>query len=462
MSEKDLIMALKQGCLNIDCVTMELVQNSQENPVKYIGRGYIKQDENGVLNFKIYTNEVENLNEASELVSMFNQLNKSGTIYSENDYYSLIAKSYEGEIWKAERILLNGNVDRRQTPPCVYGKVLLIKHSTNTENKDGKHCLTMRFFDEIDIPCIEMTKCVTETGIEYNRDTVRFSAANAAFNIKKLDKEIMLKVSSDAGFYPHFELSITEAMRYILARNVFYRVLTKRDKNKKTLYLFSTQHQSAKPQLDGPLLHKYTDSQAMLWRLFSCYLEYVIKETSLNGKCRCAIHLFKAVEASANSYYAWAMGLCVAVEGIASLVSKEDSMDEQKKKEQEELKKQIDEIISLVKGWLKSKCLTKTIIGQRTTGLIGQLKQERVIDRLFPLVQNQTIDRSLIRAWKDLRHPGAHAAELIDETDPDYQKFFDNLMKVTTLMYLITFHIIGYKEGYTDYSTHGWPMKSFK
>ena len=68
MGEKDLIVALKQGRLNIDCVRMELVQNSQHKPVKYIGGGYIKQDDNGVIIFKIYTKEIENVNAASELV----------------------------------------------------------------------------------------------------------------------------------------------------------------------------------------------------------------------------------------------------------------------------------------------------------------------------------------------------------------------------------------------------------
>jgi hypothetical protein len=463
MGEKDLIVALKQGRLNIDCVRMELVQNSQHEPVKYIGGGYIKQDDNGVIIFKIYTKEIENVNAASELVRTFNEINKSGTIYSKNNYYSLVAKSYEHETWKAERILLDGdcNVDWRQSDPCVHGKLHVITCSEKIENKEGKHDLTMRFFDEVDIPCIEMTEFATEAGLEYNRDTVRFSAANVSFHMQKLDKEIVVKVNSDIAFSQDFELSIIEALRYVLARNIFYRVLIKSDEKEKTVHLFSALRQSAKPQLDGPLLPTCPD-RSMFWRLFSRYLEYVIRERSLNGECRCARHLYTAVEASANSYYAWSMGVCVAVEGIAYLVNNEESPDEQYKKEQEELKKQKEEIIAHINEWLKSKCWTKTTMGQRTTGLISNLNQERVIDRLSPLVQNKTIDGSLIKAWKDLRHPGAHAAEIIDETDPSCQKFFDNLNKVTTLMYLITFHLIDYKEGYKDYSTHGWPIKYVK
>ena len=308
----------------------------------------------------------------------------------------------------------------------------------------------MRFFDEVDIPCIEMTEFATEAGLEYNRDTVRFSAANVSFHVQKLDKEIVVKVNSEIAFSQDFELSIIEALRYVLALNVFYRVLIKSDEKEKTVHLFSALRQSANPQLDGPLLPNCPD-RSMFWRLFSCYLEYVIRERSLSGKCRCARHLYTAVEASANSYYAWAMGLCIAVEGIASLVNIEEK-DKEKK----------DEVIAHINEWLKSKCWTTITVGKRTNGLISQLYNPRLQDRLAPLVQNKTIDPSLIKAWRALRHPGAHAGELIDETDPDYQEFFDNLNKVTTLMYLVTFYLIGYKEGYTDYSTHGWPRKCAK
>jgi hypothetical protein len=260
-------------------------------------------------------------------------------------------------------------------------------------------------------------------------------------------------VSSDTPFPPHFELSVKEALQYVLARIMLWRVLIKSEKNEETMQLFSPQYQSTKPKLDVPL-RQYTD-HAMVWRLFCCYLEFVVREKKGRAWHQCSRHLHNVIEASANSLDAWTIGLCVAVEGIASLVNIEEIPAEQGK---------IDEIIAHINEWLKSIKWTETTPRQRANGLLKQLKIPRVKDRLSALVQNGTIDSSLIKAWADSRNKWLHASKFyIDEIDAENSKnLIDQLNKITVLMYLITFHLIGYKEGYTDYSSHGCPRKYAK
>jgi hypothetical protein len=61
MIADDLIKALKQLKLEIDCFEMALVQNLPENPVSYRGKGYIRQTENDTLTFKLYASETKNI-----------------------------------------------------------------------------------------------------------------------------------------------------------------------------------------------------------------------------------------------------------------------------------------------------------------------------------------------------------------------------------------------------------------
>ncbi len=51
-SDDDPISALKRGDLNIHCSRMELVQNTSHQPGRYIGNGYIRQNDDGVIELR--------------------------------------------------------------------------------------------------------------------------------------------------------------------------------------------------------------------------------------------------------------------------------------------------------------------------------------------------------------------------------------------------------------------------
>jgi len=60
-SDDDPISALKRGDLNIHCSRMELVQNTSHQPGRYIGNGYIRQNDDGVIEFTLYATEIPNV-----------------------------------------------------------------------------------------------------------------------------------------------------------------------------------------------------------------------------------------------------------------------------------------------------------------------------------------------------------------------------------------------------------------
>ena len=147
--------------------------------------------------------------------------------------------------------------------------------------------------------------------------------------------------------------------------------------------------------------------------------------------------------------------MCVAVEGLAKLVPV-PADDEQKKA--------IRKLIKVMKCVILRSGLKETVLGQRAEGLLSQLHTPRLKDHLEPLVKTGEIRPSLIKAWSDLRHGAAHAAAFdIDNARPDETaKLLVGIDSVTTLMYEILFHLIGYQEEYTDYSEPDQPPRRLK
>ncbi len=52
-NDDDPLSALKRGDLNVHSARMELVQNTSNQPGRYIGNGYIKQKEDGIIEFTL-------------------------------------------------------------------------------------------------------------------------------------------------------------------------------------------------------------------------------------------------------------------------------------------------------------------------------------------------------------------------------------------------------------------------
>jgi hypothetical protein len=106
-----------------------------------------------------------------------------------------------------------------------------------------------------------------------------------------------------------------------------------------------------------------------------------------------------------------------------------------------------------VRGWIGDR------VGDRATGLLSQLHQSRVIDRLASLIRETKISEELVRAWQELRPRHAHGAIMDIESAPkkDIEDMLIKIDNVTTLLYQLTFQLIEYKESYTDYSKPNWP-----
>lgn len=435
MTIDELVATFRQRRLQIDCRAMTLVQNTGDRPVSYRGKGYIRQNEDDTLTFKLYATETQNTDQFADFKRTVG--GNPGEIYGPNAYFTLTAGDAEGAMWTADRILPRCNWRYDDTNPIVYGGLSTIAIDDATEAKD--HKLSLHYFEDAEIPCII--------------DTMEFTAAGAAFVVHKGDGVFRVDVNANDPLPEYFHTRIEESLRFLLAQSVSWRVLVRTDQGRYHLELTAARQRSRKTLLEPPI---YRGSNSFLehsWRLFDLYLRYVIANTPHPHWNLCSYHLHNACEASANSMDAWAIGLSVAVEGIVNLLAIE--LPEEKLTPLEALRAFVVEQVSLSDVHM--------VHIERIRSMMAGLTTVRAIDKLWRLDEEGKVDPAQIRAWQTLRNKQVHPlpSEITDIDDRDYQRPFDLIHHATVLMYHIVFHLIGYKGKYTDYATYGYPNRDY-
>jgi hypothetical protein len=434
MSIEESIEAFKNNRLEIDCVDMTLRQVNEDNPIVYRGKGTIRQTVDGKVSFKLFVNRTENNDKFVDLKRFFAA--KSGEILPEDNYYSLSATAFDRTVWGAGRLLIHAAwpVDGE---PIVTGDLSTV--STEWEMSEPSHYLRLHFLEAADIPCVV--------------DTYKFSAGACDFEVRSEHYEFTIEATSKQALDAYFQTRIQEALRFLLAKSVTWRIMLRQDGLKRRLELASTTPRAAKTRLDPPIgapSHSHIEDS---WRLFSNYLTYVIKNSRRFDWHVCSYHLHNACEASANSLDAWAVGLSVAVEGIASLIQVEKSNDE------------LEELAKLQEYVLKHINLHESYgkYSSRLKGLLNMMMNVRVQDRLRRLEEQGYVGEGAIDAWSSLRNRHVHPDESeLRSMEPEYlQRLFDRINKVTVLMYNVVFALIDYEGTYTDYGSRNYPTRNF-
>ena len=438
MNPNRIISDFKQRKLHIDFLEMSLVQNKPgKEAISYKGKGYIQQTDDDVLTFKLYANETLN----TDFAASFNRLNKikSGELYSGDSYYTLSGVAADGAAWKAEHVLPDCDWHGEHANPIVHGKLSSI---TGGELLSDPKSLAMHFFEKADLPVP-----IRE---------VKFTAAGCEFHVESGHDSFIVRAKSDAPLPEHFAMRVEEALRFLLAQSVTPRAIVQ----PRGIVLTSTTLKSLMVRLGPPISRGSAAFLDKSWDLFGAYLVFVIRQTKFANWNSCTGYLHLAHEASANSLDAWAMGLGVAVEGLASLIDieQDEAQKAKRKVEKERLKKLQDFIVKQVSSRKRLKAFT-----ERIQGLVAGLASVRAIDRMKWLADHGGADPAHVEAWRKLRNRGVHPATKgdVDVASLDFQKMIDELHGVTVLLYHIVFHVIGYRGPYSDYATLSLPAKNY-
>jgi hypothetical protein len=447
---------LKARRLHIDCVEMELLRNVAANAERYTGSGYIDQDDAGVITFRMYAATTENTSAVERLQALM--INKAGAVYGDADFFTLRAKDYSGSLWTAERLLPQSSwsspvSSTDQSLPCWSGQISILARSPHGF-PDPINSLSVHFFEEIDLPFTHMSRTEVTSGgsttKQLSRDYIEFEATRWRFHVAKSKEGFEVDVASDMPFPSDFEMRIVEALRFVTAHPLNWRVIVTRVAGQEFWRLSSEQKTTRVTALQRPLSCDLYEDFSNFWHLFGKYLEYVVTNSTDSDWNKCSVHLNHALEASANSADAWAVALCIAVEGCAGLVDWTETPAANAHRKA---------LGKYVRAHLKDVCLQGTDFEKRATGLLGMLANPRLQDRLSPLVADGWVNAEHIEAWKQLRHPGAHGTVMqFSGLDSDQiSAFLLKIHKASMLMHHLCFYLIGYQGPHTNYAMIGWP-----
>src|SRR5260370_19903661 len=294
----DIITALRQRVVQLDCIEMTLVQNADSDPISYKGKGYIRQTDDDRLTFKIFATETKGTN-------LFEQLKadlsiQSGRLFVDTDYYTLSAMERDGTIWAAESILPKFHWTVNNPDPIVVGDLYTLV--VNDRVPGARHSLRLHFFDEANIPYTHLSKVDTADGITVNRDVAKFSAAGCDFVIRKREQGFTVDVSSAVPLDENLHTRIQESLRFLLARSVTWRVLMRCDGQQRHVELASGERRAPKTALQPPIAPDHAGFFDCGWTLFSKYLEYILKTTRHPYWNHCSYHLHNACEVSGDSF----------------------------------------------------------------------------------------------------------------------------------------------------------------
>jgi hypothetical protein len=447
------IVSLKQGTFELDCQQIDLVQNIVPNPKSYHGPGTIRENDKGELTVKIHTTSVQHTDMFQNLRGQL--AGQSGTIVEEGEYFTLTARDYGNHLWTARRILPRSSWHAAGLV-MTKGSLDFIERAgpLDGDNIIAPHYLRLHFFDSVAIPCTAHKDLGVVDHDSGQRNFAEFRVANLDFKMFRLADEFVVHVTSEQSFSEFLETNILEALQFILARSLRPRVVVRGQNGTISTQLWSAGWKCGRTRLDPPIEPGRPESNASSWRLFGQYLEYVIRVGTSDFWHPCSAHLHNACEASANSMEAWAVGMSVAVEGISTLLNANVLSCEEKA--------DVARLRKLVKIWTKCRRWRQPLV-DRALGLLSQLDNARVKDRLAPLEASGKVDAAHVKSWSLLRNRGVHARHFdpLKVSMAELQGVLSLLTATTVLMYHITFHLIGCEGECTDYSTINFPTKQY-
>lgn len=445
---EEILDMARRGELFLDCHEMELKQNCEERPGIVRGPGYIKQNERGGLEFKIYAKEHENVDLYSRRSAESEP--KPGELYQHSHYYTLTAIDFWGNRWTAGRILPKIHSSYHLAPPSTFvtGTFFEIEARHEEDRALVDHYLDLAIYTKVEVPFNTCTIHYESVSL----DKTVFRAAGCDFTVRQEQDVLLISVQSSDPIPADFETRIIEGLLFVLGQPLAWSESMRKYHCIEHARLRSRISERARVQMKAPI--DVRQDAHKIWVLFDLYLRF-IGGTEGPGFHPCSSYLFSVSQASANTVDSFALALAVAVEGLVNTLYKH--LGERTARFGEAVSALKDYVLSWpdLDYWGKEADIDR----KRLPGLIGNLKHVSPQNRMYLLVESGYLVRSHVDIWKKVRHREAHALD--DPTSSRVQEQVRQNDTLIVLVYHLVFHKIGYEGIYSDYSTVGYPPRLY-
>ncbi len=436
----DTINKLMSSKFEIDYIDIDLTQQIKENPIIYNGSGTIYQDENGVLNLKLYAKRT---NIEKKLSHSFKHY-VPGKIIGNEDYFSLRATDMSGNEWCAENIWPSADVSFPAVGQTIKAKLGEIKNITEADIRirSGKTCLLIVAPGSYEIPC-NKKEDLPNGGWRLNKSLFSFNQID--FEFKKLDSYLTINASTETNALPEqSEIRILEALSIVHGQIVRPIIIAHSHGGIRTLKIKSVDDTLPNTQLSCPMEHSSPSHLGTFTSFLEGYLSSIKSPNSeLFG------FWYKINRAWQSGVQNASLSLTVAIEGvIKSYFEKHGLPDKGILQQAREAKQEIED---LELGERIKKRLLNSIDNLKIASPQGALYQMSGTG-LFP--------KSFVVEWVSLRNKSVHADQ-IEQNKKIKQVDINRNYTCLALFYCLLFKVIGYEGTFIDYSQEGWPEKSF-
>ncbi len=356
--------------------------------------------------------------------------------------YELSATDDKGNVWR------NANVFVKRD--FVSGKVHVTAECgrIHCQRQGGESGPWTRIVmaDELDFPFRGIPRMNGESAGKVGALTVGYAHRKSADSPAYY--ELWGEAGNAAAMPAGFEDRLLEAARFATGVQAFWVMQETFNKGMATVELCGAATFS-KGLMQPPLRHE--GSERNFYVLMDCYFKYACESAGDKPFAPMTVKL-AGLRSVSDVGYAEVFALHVGV--TAETVLLEEYFKELGAPTDEALQAQKIMVEAIGKTRLRKELIDSG------TRMLGGFASRSAPAKLAHLATMGAIEEGELDNWKKLRHPFAHGLEIHRRKMGD-QTLLDRSFAGICLIHKLTFLRIGYTGPYTDYSTAGWPNRTY-
>lgn len=424
----------------IDCIEITLTQKVDNDPIVYVGPGSITQNENGVLELKLYCK----INDIKKEMSHMFKHHTPGKIISDDNYFNLKAIDMSGVEWTSDNIWVTADVSFPASGQVIKANLREIESVEEGSKKADQNYLFVVLPGKFEIPCNEKVY-LPNGGWRLSRSV--FATKNLELDLNKCENYLIINVNSKPEFLnTDVSIKILEALNIILGKVARPLVIKYTFQEHSFLKIKSVPDSFSNKEFPTPFKHSSPEDI----QSFSCFLEKYLM-TVENPYSDLYGFWHKVNRAWQADIENAALSVGVAIEGLLSSYFRELGLPDG------EITKQAHAALEILNGVEFGERIKGRILGS-ISGLLNNSSPKGV---LYNLAQKGVFNKSVVDQWVKLRNKSVHPDKL-NEDPRAFQKYIDLIYSCIAIFYILIFLIIKYDGKYLDYSENEWPEKTFK
>jgi len=432
----DTIEKFTSNTFEIDCIDITLTQKIDKDPIVYIGPGTIRQNENGILELKLYSK----INDLKKEISHQFKHHTPGKIIADENYFTLKAIDMSGVEWISDNIWVSANVSFPASGQVIKSELKEIE-TIEEGSRTKKNYLLAVVPGKYEIPCNEKED-LPNGGWRLSRSV--FTASNLKFDLNKHENYLIINANSPSDFLDEdTSFKLLEALSIILGLVVRPVVIKYTLQDRSVLKIKSVSDYYPNKNFPYPFKHSTPGDI----KSFACFLEkYLVAIdrpfSDLFGYWHKVNRAWQAGIENAS------LSLGVAIEGILKTYFAEHGLPD------DEIAQQANKAKEVLGGLDLGARIRDRLLGS----IGGLLNNSSPKGALYHLAQKGIINKTMADKWVKLRNKSVHPDKL-NEDPQAFQNYIDLNYTCIALLYLLFFSIIEYDGNYIDYSVNGWPEK---